>query len=102
MEVLSRFRRAHGGAVAGVPGSWRADRLAVTLQPHRLDLLWAGTDLRDAALHYGVRRPRPARDFRLALGRVCGLVLDVDRVLQPHPRSILDVVVSQRSATVSA
>ena len=100
-RYISWIRCNHRGAVAGVPGGWGADRLAATYQPDRLDFLWPGTTLRGAAVHDRIRRLRPAGEYRAALGRVRGVVLDVDRIRQPYPGSILDAVVSRRSATVS-
>ena len=97
-----RLRCTNGGAVAGVPGGWRPDRLAPSHQPHRLDLLRRGTTLRDAALHHGVRRLRAARDFRLALGEFAAWFLTWVGSWPDPGRRVPDAAVPQWPATVSS
>src|SRR5215213_10639190 len=69
----------YGYALAGVPCSRSANRLAASHEPYRLDLLWRRTTLHNAALHPGVRRLRAAREFRISRWGVHGLVLKVGK-----------------------
>src|SRR5215204_1820783 len=96
-------RCIHRPGVARKPDDRGADRLAPSQKSYRLDLVWRGLALPDTALHAGLRRLRPGREFGLALGRVPSLVLDVDRVRWTDPGgSVPDAAVPRWPSTVSS
>src|SRR5918997_1069248 len=97
------LRCIDGGAVAGVPDYRGVDRLASSQKPDRLDLLRPRAYLPATPLRSGLLQLRRGRRFRLALGRVRGLVLGVGWVRWTHPGIRLpDAALPRRPATVQS
>ena len=106
VQIRSWLRRTHGGAVAGVPGGWRADRLTATVQTRSagssVGLGDASTQLQRFAMAYADHAL--LETFALPWGEVRGLVsatwIELLGLLDPSG-ILLMLLFPRRTATVS-